>query len=303
MGEAVSQKPIVTVLLPVYNASKFLIEAINSILNQTFVEFEFLIIDDGSSDDSISIINRFAKTDRRIRVISRQNRGLVYTLNEGIESARGTYIARMDADDVSDPRRIESQVNLMERENLDICGCHYEIINENGKFIDAVYCPLTDDSLLLFLCEGVPFAHGSVTIRKSFLDTHNIEYGGEFKFAEDKALWIELFREGARFGNVDKLLFTYREVNGSLSKKRKKLILDDNVKLRRTLINENEQLFLESLSNLWRVKENLSYRELEHLHVTSLRAAFYYRRLGLIKEIFYGYPRYVLISLFKFILK
>ena len=105
---------LVSVILPVYNAQKYLEEAIESIINQTYTNFEFIIIDDGSGDNSLNIINKYQKQDSRILVITRENKGLVYTLNEGINQAKGKYIARMDADDISLSNRFEKQIELLE---------------------------------------------------------------------------------------------------------------------------------------------------------------------------------------------
>ena len=95
--------PAITVLMPVFNGGRFIGEAIESILGQTFTDFELLVINDGSTDDSLAVIGEYAARDRRIRVVSRENRGLVATLNEGLGLARGAYLARMDCDDISLP--------------------------------------------------------------------------------------------------------------------------------------------------------------------------------------------------------
>ncbi|HIP11775.1 MAG TPA: glycosyltransferase family 2 protein, partial [Arcobacter sp.] len=104
------KNPMVSVLLSVYNGEKYLDEAIESILNQTYQDFEFIIINDGSTDKSLEIIEKYKKEDNRIVVISRENKGLIYSLNEGISQAKGKYIARMDADDISLATRFEEQV-------------------------------------------------------------------------------------------------------------------------------------------------------------------------------------------------
>jgi len=113
----------VSIVMSVYNAQKYLDEAIESILNQTYSNFEFIIINDGSTDKSLEIIENYAKKDSRIIVINRENKGLIYSLNEGIRKANGKYIARMDADDISLPQRLEKQVEFMEKnKNIGICG-------------------------------------------------------------------------------------------------------------------------------------------------------------------------------------
>ena len=113
--------PLVTVLMPVFNAEKYLRLAIDSVLNQSYSYFEFLIIDDGSTDQSAQIIRSYS--DPRIRFLQNEcNLGLVTTLNRGIESSQGQYLARMDADDISYPQRLEKQVALLNINRADICG-------------------------------------------------------------------------------------------------------------------------------------------------------------------------------------
>src|SRR5688572_3125739 len=102
-----SDAPAVSVLMPVYNAERFVAQTVDSILAQTFVDFEFIIIDDGSTDDSPEILKRYERRDPRIRLVSRPNTGYVPALNEGLELVRGEFLARIDADDLSDPRRFE----------------------------------------------------------------------------------------------------------------------------------------------------------------------------------------------------
>ena len=184
---------LVSVILPVYNAQKYLEEAIESIINQTYTNFEFIIIDDGSGDNSLNIINKYQKQDSRILVITRENKGLVYTLNEGINQAKGKYIARMDADDISLSNRFEKQIELLENSNIDICGCHYLLVDEYNNINGLNLTPLSHEMCFLSLASKVPFAHPSVMIRKEFLDKNNLKYGqSEHKIAEDFDLWMRM---------------------------------------------------------------------------------------------------------------
>lgn len=114
------QDPKVTVLMPAYNAEKYIETAIESILNQTYKDFEFIIVNDCSTDSTLDIIERYAKQDKRIKIISnKENQKIAQTLNNGLKEAKGKYIARLDADDWSYPERLEKQVNFME-ENPDV---------------------------------------------------------------------------------------------------------------------------------------------------------------------------------------
>lgn len=239
---------LISVILPVYNGEKYLKEAIESILNQTYTNFEFIIIDDGSKDSSLEIIRDYEKEDERIVVVSRENKGLIATLNEGIEKARGKYIARMDQDDISLPQRFEEQLKYMITNNLDICGGNYLIIDQNSKTISTSEVPESFSEILLTMVSNVPFAHPSVMIKKFFLDDKKLKYGiNGYKNAEDLDLWINMYNQNARFGNVKKRIIKYRVVPTSMSRtNHKKIKIESNNsfnQLMKERKNEFEKLF------------------------------------------------------------
>ncbi|QOP41458.1 glycosyltransferase family 2 protein [Sulfurimonas marina] len=209
----------ISVIMPVYNAEKYLDEAIQSILSQTYRDFEFIVINDGSTDKSLEIIEKYKNQDERIVLISRENKGLVESLNEGIKKAKGKYLARMDADDISLPQRFEKQIQLMETEKLDICGCHFFIVDKQCKYLSARVVSCKSDFNNMVLSRSVPFAHGSVMIKKEFLILHKLFYGETiFNKAEDYALWIRFAENNANISNADEFLFKYRHLDDSLSK-------------------------------------------------------------------------------------
>lgn len=213
--------PLISVVMPVYNGGKYLQEAIESILNQTEGDFEFIIIDDGSTDGSPSLIEKYREIDSRIKVITQENRGLISSLNTGIDQAKGKYIARMDADDISLPYRFEKQVELLNNGG-DICGCHFKIINEKGDVIDSK--DVETENFPLVLMSNVPFAHGSVLIRRDFLNRKKLRYGGtRYTKAEDYQFWCVIFNNGGQFRNLSDCQFKYREVEGSLSSNKKNM--------------------------------------------------------------------------------
>ena len=117
-----SRSPLITVVLPVYNGEKYLSEAIDSILTQTFADFELITINDGSTDDSLQILRKYEQRDSRIRVIARENRGLATTLNDSVDIARGEWVARMDQDDIALPHRFERQLAWLKETGADISG-------------------------------------------------------------------------------------------------------------------------------------------------------------------------------------
>ena len=114
--------PLISVAMPVYNGERYLAKAIDSILAQTFADFELIIIDDGSTDNSLQVLHEYQKRDARIRLVARENRNLATTLNDLIDLARGKWIARMDQDDIALPHRFERQLQWLEETGADICG-------------------------------------------------------------------------------------------------------------------------------------------------------------------------------------
>ncbi|MDA7700412.1 glycosyltransferase [Methylophilaceae bacterium] len=214
-------KPLISVVMPVYNGKEYICEAIESILNQSLKDFELILIDDGSFDGSLDILKKYELLDSRVKLVSRANKGLASTLNEGILLSNGKFIARMDQDDVSHPMRFEKQIELMNLLSADICGCNWLVINKIGKLIDVKLVPLDKSSFVAYLSHSVPFAHGSVMIKKSFLTQTKLNYN-ETIFAEDYDFWVRLWNAGAVFCNVSDFLFSYRDTNNSLSKKTSK---------------------------------------------------------------------------------
>ncbi|HAS7841575.1 TPA: glycosyltransferase family 2 protein, partial [Vibrio cholerae] len=126
--------PKISVVMSVYNGEKYLGEAIDSILKQTFSDFEFIIINDGSTDKTLEIIKSYMKKDDRIVLVSRENKGLIVSLNEGLDLAKGQYIARMDADDISIKSRFEKQIEFLDSNpDIGVCGTWVEVFGENIK--------------------------------------------------------------------------------------------------------------------------------------------------------------------------
>ena len=209
-----SSNPMISVVMPVYNGEKFLKEAIESILNQTYKDFEFLIVYDESTDGTLSIIQEFQEQDARVVLINGDKEGISGALNKGIIEAKGKYIARMDADDISLPIRFEKQISHMQNLGLDICGGHSLLIDSDGKINGIGIVPRSHDLCGLSMMFMVPFAHSSVMILKSFLIDSSLKYIGKY---EDFDLWARMFSAGAKFGNVDDVVVKYRVLNESLS--------------------------------------------------------------------------------------
>jgi len=216
--------PLVSVIMPVYNAELFLHEAIRSILDQSYRNIEFIIINDGSTDKSVDIIKLFLSDDDRIIFINRNNKGMVQSLNEAIFISKGKYIARMDADDISLNGRINKQVEFLElNPSIDVLGCDYFLIDSSGIIKGMVNVPKTNNEIFMTLCNSVPFAHPSVMIRKTIFDQHKYNES----YVEDYWLWASCFN-GSNFANLSDTLFLYRHNYGlSFSDKKRIEMLDE----------------------------------------------------------------------------
>ncbi|MCB2425872.1 glycosyltransferase [Methylophaga pinxianii] len=216
---SIDHKPLVSVVMAVFNGGSYLPEAIESILNQTYKEFEFIIINDGSTDDSEKIINHYKNTDSRIRVISRENKGLVNSLNEGIAIAQSEFIARMDADDVSLPERLSIQYDFLSKSKEVVCvGSDPIIIDDDGDEITRLFTPPDNDRIQELLLSGhCPLEHPTVMFRKSIANSAG-NYRKEFEMAEDYDLWLRIGEIG-KLANISLPLLKYRYLNTSISAK------------------------------------------------------------------------------------
>lgn len=237
MDSNLNNNPLITVLMPVYNAENYLAASIESILSQSYQNFEFILIDDGSTDNSKKIILSY-KNSRILCLSNDKNLGISSSLNKGIKVSSGKYIARMDADDISHANRLENELLMIHTENADICGCKWAVIDKNGTVIKDCDVPLSCEAIDLRLANTVPFAHGSVLIRKQFLLENNLFYQPHH-VAEDYDLWIRMHKAGAKFTNHPDALYFYRHNEQSLSKIKKNEIAAASKKLRKIYINNN----------------------------------------------------------------
>lgn len=209
--------PIVSIILPAYNAECTIKESIQSIVNQTFRDWELIVINDGSSDNTEKVIQSF-QDPRIIYVRNECNKGLIYTLNRGLDMANGKYIARMDADDISLPNRIEKQVQFMDsRRDVIISGTQIELFGNERKKYPKRKLPTRDKDLKNLLAVTSCFAHPTIIIRKSVLRDNNIHYDYHFKDAEDYNMWIDLMPYG-KFANLDEILLRYRISNSQITR-------------------------------------------------------------------------------------
>jgi glycosyltransferase involved in cell wall biosynthesis len=189
-GKANMTLPPVSVVMSVYNGERYLAAAMDSILSQTFGDFEFIIINDGSTDRTADILRSYS--DPRVLVVEQANVGLTRSLNRGIALARGKYIARMDADDISLPERFARQMDFFDTHpTVGVVGTACRVVNELDKTEQELHFPLSDEQLRPHLIRGNPFVHTSVMMRKSVLEAVG-GYNEAYPFAQDYELWVRL---------------------------------------------------------------------------------------------------------------
>jgi glycosyltransferase involved in cell wall biosynthesis len=198
--------PLVSVVLAVRNGSAYLEPAIVSVLQQTYARIEVILVDDGSVDETGAIMARFAKRDGRVVVVRQASRGLAAALNEGIKIARGDWIARMDADDVADPRRIHAQVAYATTHELDVCGGYVRLFGRTLPRTMRYY--VSHDAILLRLLFNSAFCHPATILRTELV--RSIAYDESLPAAQDYDLWARLAAAGARMGNLPQVVLRYR---------------------------------------------------------------------------------------------
>jgi glycosyltransferase involved in cell wall biosynthesis len=211
-----THKPRVSVILPVYNAERFLARAIESILAQQFTDFELIVIDDGSTDRSAEVIAQFK--DRRVIHVTQQNIGLARTLNKAISMSHGALIARHDNDDLSHPQRLMKQVEAFGKyPELVLLGTAARIVDENGRDTGRQHVhPLSNHALRFHLLFDNPFVHTSVMLRREAFDRAG-GYPESRDVFEDFALWSKISEQGTIM-NLPDILVDYREVQSGMSR-------------------------------------------------------------------------------------
>ena len=208
--------PMISVVMPNYNGKRFVAKTIRSVLNQTYKDFELIIVDDCSSDNSVEIIRGFCEEDSRVCLITNEkNEGVSFARNMGIQKARGKYIALIDNDDTWEYDKLERQVALAET-GAEIVYCSYDFINENGTSIKRPFIVPEKATFHSMLTSSV-ISCSTVFIRADLLKQHpfNSSY-----YHEDYVLWMELLSLPIRAVGDTKVLMHYRQVSGSRSSKK-----------------------------------------------------------------------------------
>ena len=218
----------VSVVLSAYNSEKFLKQALESILNQSYKEYEFIILDDASTDSTKKIIQNLTNKDARIIAVYNDiNKGLTTNLNKAISLAKGAYIARMDADDIAFPARIEKQVMFLDNNpEIDIVGTAAIDIDENANEIQLRTSPQFHDDIIALLPKANPMIHSTVVFRKNSFASIGF-YNEAYRTTQDYEMWFRAAGKGLRFHNLQETLLKYRMDNNYHKRKSLKYRLYD----------------------------------------------------------------------------
>jgi hypothetical protein len=262
--------PKISVVMPACNAAAYVDQAVKSVLGQSFEDFEFIIVDDGSSDETGAILERHQRLDRRVQVHHRERQGLAAALNYGCQRACGPYIARMDADDISFPHRLERQIEYIEKHpEIGIVGSWICKIDEHGS-ARGTWCPPTDPKMLQWThFFGVCVSHPTVLMRREVLQRLGF-YKLDAVYVVDVDLWLRasLITE---FGNVPEILLSYRVWPGSMSNALAQPKREAHVRRLAAFISGLLDIDapLEAVAGLRRARVGPPFETLEQIHLTA----------------------------------
>ncbi|MDR3133379.1 MAG: glycosyltransferase [Prevotellaceae bacterium] len=215
------KKPLISVVMATFNEPpEYITQSIQSILNQTLGDFELLLIDDSTNPDTMATIDGLAQSDSRIKLIREKQRiGFVRALNVGLKQAQGIYIARMDGDDISLPRRFELQVAYMETHpDIAVVGGAMDIMNKKGEIVSHRNYATTSFGIRLFALMRNPLAHPSIMMRQQLVE-NGFCYDETFNKTEDMELWLRLMKKGYKISNIPNALILYRIIDNIADKR------------------------------------------------------------------------------------
>lgn len=270
--------PLVSIVMSVYNGEKYLDEAITSVLEQNFRNFEFIIIDDGSKDGTSSILQRYAKLDKRICVHSQKNLGLIPSLNKGCRLAQGKYVARMDADDINLPERLIKQVHHMEAHSeIGVLGTWVEYIDESGKTYGQWRMPTQPALVGWSLLFGTCLAHPTVIMRSDVLESLHY-YRLEALHVEDYDLWTRA-SFSTKLANLPEVLLKRRTREDSICSQHLQNQQENVIKVMQTMTERllNSPVSSDSLSYLHRTVMGPALTSFEQIETAANLIQRFYR--------------------------
>jgi glycosyltransferase involved in cell wall biosynthesis len=229
------QAPLVSIVLPVYNGEKYLAESLDSVFAQTYQNWELVIINDGSSDGTEKLI--FKYQDKRIKYLPNDgNKGIIFSLNRGIEESKGIYIARLDADDIALPDRIEKQVKfLSENAEFAMCGSYFRTIDSKGNLLKNVEFPSNNTDAQSFLLLHNCFCHSAIMMRTNI--AKDLKYDEKFQVCEDYDLWYRISRTG-KILNLPVFTTLYRVHDNNMSTRKSEIMFAHVNKINKRILDD-----------------------------------------------------------------
>ncbi len=210
------QKPLISIIIPVYNCEKYIRECLDSVLAQTYTHWEAILVDDGSPDRAGAICDEYAAKDKRFRVIHQENRGVVSTRNRAIATATGDFLAFVDSDDTIEPTMLEEMLTLAEKENLDIVHCNIKIIfTEKEVKVNVAKAENGAQAIGMLLSNKLDGWLANKLIRKKFWDKCNITTDEKGVIMEDAYISIQLYAHNPQINNIESYLYNYNHISTS----------------------------------------------------------------------------------------
>lgn len=236
--------PLVSIVLPVYNTEKYITESVQSILDQTYKNLEIIIVEDGSQDNTLKILQKFKNKDNRIKLVEHsKNYGLIKSLNDGLTFATGKYIARMDADDISKPERIQKQVEFLENNpDIYLVGTFAESIDEDGIYLRDIILDTGSDKVTSNLLKKITPLHPSIMFR----NTGDVIYREKAIACEDVDMYLRLIEKNKKFDNLPMTLIKYRTLSNGISSSKymiQKLLGDEFIRIHKTKVETGVDLY------------------------------------------------------------
>jgi len=229
------QAALVSIVLPVYNGEKYLAESLDSILAQTYRNWELVIINDGSTDSTENLILKYQ--DKRIKYFPNDvNKGIIFSLNRGLRESNGIYIARIDADDIALPYRLEKQVRfLSENPDYDLCGSYFQTIDSNGRLLKNVTFPANNRDAQSYLLLHNCFCHSAIMMRTGI--AKDLKYDENFQVCEDYDLWYRISRTG-KILNLPEFTTLYRVHDNNMSTRKSEIMFAHVNKINKRILDD-----------------------------------------------------------------
>ena len=282
--------PKVSVLMTAYNSEKYIAEAIESILGQTFSNFEFIIINDGSTDKTANIVEKYAKADKRIKFVNnKNNQGLIAVLNQGLDLCRGEYIARMDSDDIAICDRLKIQVEYLD------ANPHVGVVGgwrkKFGPYIQDKIDKYPEHATFIgMLVDGCPTVHPGATIRRKVLTDSDIRYNRDYLHAEDFKLWFDILKH-AEIHNLPQVVVNYRWHDKNISVVSNKKQSETDRKIRKEITQH-----LTQSTSVQSALQEIAFETNKRIYLFGFLPIIRKKQYGIVKTKYYLFDKIPLIK-------